>query len=226
MRLSPETIERLAAEYALGTLRGPARRRLERIAQRDPAVEQALLRWSGRFARMDEADAATPPPDVWRHLEQRLFAPRARPAGRRTWGWLSFAAAVIAAAALALMLPLSEPQLLQPVAVLQGDPDAGRIVVLADRARRSVEVAVLRPASVPADRVLELWAVPADGSGPRSLGLVSASASTRLSLPAQFELSGDRYTALAVSVEPPGGSPTGAPTGPVIMSGELARRVM
>ena len=65
-------------------------------------------------------------------------------------------------------------------------------------------------------RALELWAVPPKAA-PRSLGLVSAQAATTL-------LRSDIVRgaqALAVSVEPAGGSPTGAPTGPIVSVGSI-----
>jgi anti-sigma-K factor RskA len=72
-------------------------------------------------------------------------------------------------------------------------------------------------------RVLELWSVPAEGrGGPVSLGLISANGATVLDpkrIPAGLLL--QRTDLLAVSVEPPGGSPTGAPTGPVVFAGKL-----
>jgi anti-sigma-K factor RskA len=57
---------------------------------------------------------------------------------------------------------------------------------------------------------------------PRSLGLISAQGVTVLSrerLPKTLLEGGT--DALAVSVEPPGGSPTGVPTGPVVYAGKL-----
>ncbi len=72
-----------------------------------------------------------------------------------------------------------------------------------------------------ADRVLELWSVPPQGN-PSSLGLIAADGLTvldRRRLP-QTLLKGGT-AALAVSVEPPGGSPTGTPTGPVVFAGKL-----
>jgi anti-sigma-K factor RskA len=72
-----------------------------------------------------------------------------------------------------------------------------------------------------AGRVLELWSVPAQGA-PRSLGLIKANGTTVLSrerLPPALLKGGT--AALAVSVEPPGGSPTGVPTGPVVFAGKL-----
>jgi anti-sigma-K factor RskA len=79
----------------------------------------------------------------------------------------------------------------------------------------------LTPVALTANRVLELWSVPPQGA-PRSLGLISASGTTVLPrdrLPAGLLKGGT--AALAVSVEPPGGSPTGAPTGPVVFAGKL-----
>jgi anti-sigma-K factor RskA len=63
--------------------------------------------------------------------------------------------------------------------------------------------------------------VPPQGA-PRSLGLISAQGVTvlpRERLPKAL-LEG-ATEALAVSVEPPGGSPTGTPTGPVVYAGKL-----
>jgi anti-sigma-K factor RskA len=83
---------------------------------------------------------------------------------------------------------------------------------------RIVTLATL--ASNPA-QVYELWALPRDGKPPVSLGL----------LPRQGDIArqlNDTQSAallaagkLAVSIEPPGGSPTGAPTGPVVMVGVI-----
>jgi len=67
-----------------------------------------------------------------------------------------------------------------------------------------------------AGRSLELWALPASGA-PRSLGLISA---RDASVVQRGRVSKD-VTGLAVSLEPAGGSPTGAPTGPVLFVGEL-----
>jgi anti-sigma-K factor RskA len=78
---------------------------------------------------------------------------------------------------------------------------------------------VLRPlgeVSLTAGRALELWAVPAKGA-PRSLGLVQASGATTL---LRAQLLSDT-AAFAVSVEPAGGSTTGAPTGPIVSVGKL-----
>jgi len=62
-----------------------------------------------------------------------------------------------------------------------------------------------------------------DGRAPVSMGLVPASGTERLTLREPAGTALQNIPALAVSVEPPGGSPTGAPTGPVILTGRVER---
>ena len=69
-------------------------------------------------------------------------------------------------------------------------------------------------------RALELWLI-APGEQPRSLGLIEAGKPVRINVPADLAGRVRADAALAVSIEPPGGSPTGLPTGPVIASGKL-----
>jgi anti-sigma-K factor RskA len=86
---------------------------------------------------------------------------------------------------------------------------------------RSLVTRPVQPVALQAGRVLELWSVPPTGA-PKSLGLIRADGSTlvaRERLPASLLKGGT--AALAVSVEPPGGSPTGAPSGPVVFAGKL-----
>jgi len=123
---------------------------------------------------------------------------------------------------------MNNPPPAQPpvVVVLQGTgADAigsgGHIVASLSGDGGALVTQPLTPVAVTADRVLELWSVPPQGA-PRSLGLISASGTTVLArerLPAGLLKGGT--AALAVSVEPPGGSPTGAPTGPVVFAGKL-----
>ena len=94
--------------------------------------------------------------------------------------------------------------------------ERGRAIVAAMRCgachQLPAEVAV-QPVALKPGSSLELWAVPPQGA-PRSLGLISASGLTvirRDKLPKAL-LDSRNTAALAVSVEPPGGSPTGAPT--------------
>ncbi len=109
----PELRERLAAEYALGTLRGPARRRFERLMQGDAALRQIVRDWEMRVNLLAEsAPAVSPPAHLWPAIERRLVGvatAAAKPLSARVRWWeligfwrpFGFAAA---AAAIALAL--------------------------------------------------------------------------------------------------------------------------
>jgi anti-sigma-K factor RskA len=72
------------------------------------------------------------------------------------------------------------------------------------------------PVQVAGGKALELWMQPPDATAPKSLGVLPASGrlATLPSMPANG-------TALFVSLEPAGGSPSGAPTGHIAFVGTL-----
>ena len=72
---NPSLVEQLAASYALGTLRGGARRRFESLARDHAAVRAAALIWQGRIASVAELQPqAAPSPAVWKRIENLVNA--------------------------------------------------------------------------------------------------------------------------------------------------------
>ena len=72
---NPALIEQLAASYALGTLRGGARRRFEQLARAHAPVRAAALIWQGRLASVAELQPqAAPSPAVWKRIENLVNA--------------------------------------------------------------------------------------------------------------------------------------------------------
>lgn len=225
----PERADRLAAEFVLGTLRGRARRRLQALLPAHPALAAAVRRWEARLLPLAERMPATEPrPEVWRRIEQRVFADLAASGSAvRAWWqrlglWQGAAAAgLVATVGLGLVLGTQPPALPPVVVVLSANPDAAAVMNASFVASLSADgsALVLKPVNVPAieaTRAFELWAVPPQGA-PRSLGLVSASRGVTL---LRANLLGNT-AAFAVSLEPAGGSPTGAPTGPIVSLGKL-----
>jgi anti-sigma-K factor RskA len=218
--------DRLAAEYVLGTLRGGARRRFDALLPAHPLLRGAVADWQARLAPLaDSVPAVEPPAHLWSRIEQRLFGDETQtrvPWWRRLGLWQGLATTATVAA-IGLGVLLSQPQPVQPpiVIVLNANPDAAGVVPARFVASVTPDgrALVLRPVdavALDANRALELWAVPGQGA-PRSLGLVQPDQATTI-LRTQLL---DNTAAFAVSLEPAGGSPTGAPTGPILSLGRL-----
>jgi anti-sigma-K factor RskA len=223
--------EALAAEYVAGTLRGPARRRFEALLPAHPVLRAAVHEWEQRLMPLTVVvEPQFPRAEVWQRIERQLWPDSAAVAAPRWWQRLALwrgvsALATVAALGFGLLLTLPPPAQPPVVVVLQGTGGAAQgvntFVASLSADGRSLVTRALLPVDLEANRALELWAVPPQGA-PRSLGLISADGSTvvpRDRLPASL-LKGDT-AALAVSLEPPGGSPTGTPTGPVLYAGKL-----
>jgi anti-sigma-K factor RskA len=222
-------LDLLAAEYALGTLPARARTRLERIAGDDPVVQGALRQWERRLARLaDGAAPIQPSPRVWTSLARRLGFDEvadAAPWWRRLGFWRPFALASFAAAfalAVTLLAPRTERPAESIVVVLAGPDARPALIASVPSGDRILAVKALAPVAVPAGRALELWMLPGQGA-PRSLGLIPASGVAQVRLPVPPEIAFRGIDALAVSLEPATGSPTGLPTGPVLYTGRLER---
>ncbi len=161
-------------------------------------------------------------------IEDRLFPDRAAPAASpvRWWERLALwraASGLATAAAVALFVVGGQvpPPQAPIIVVLGAQPEVAQALNASFVASVSGDgrALVLRPLNAPSlspQQALELWAVPAQGA-PRSLGLVQAAGATTL---LRAKLLSDT-AAFAVSVEPAGGSTTGAPTGPIVSVGKL-----
>ncbi len=224
----PDRANALAAEYVLGTLRGRARERFERLARTDRALTDAVRTWEERLLPLaEQLPPIAPPARVWAAILARI---RGAPAARASiwsslglWRALAFASLATAVAlAVVLLKPLPEAPEGALVVVLAGTDAKPALVASADRLGRTLSVKPVARVDLAADRALELWMLP-DGGNPRSLGLISATGVVRVALPGPADQALRNIPALAVSLEPRGGSPTGQPTGPVLYSGPVQR---
>ncbi|HUP28684.1 MAG TPA: anti-sigma factor [Usitatibacter sp.] len=225
-KLSADLAHALAGEYVVGTLRGGARRRFESLAREDAAVAAIVRRWEAGLTPLAERIAPVEPPArVWRAIEQRISA--ARPAasahsGAGAWRAFGFLAGGIASVLLAAFLWLSQGPRGEPlfVAVLNSAEAEPRMVVSMHQPD-ILRVSVMRPWPKHEGRGLELWVLPNEGA-PRSLGMVNNATGDTIIRITSADPRVRGAKALAISVEPPTGSPTRQPTGPVLCSGPIA----
>jgi anti-sigma-K factor RskA len=232
MRLdAPDIVDFIAAQYVLGTLSARTRSRVQTLMRVNRQLADAILSWEERLLPLSESVAPViPPARVWAAIRQRIESGRA-PAESPTSIWdnsrLWRGLAVVGlATAVALAVVVFTPPVERPeqtlVVLLAGEDAKPALIASADRTGRTLLVKAVAPVEVAADRTLQLWALPPAGN-PRSLGLLPSSGVARITLPATADATLASVPALAVSLEPLGGSPTGLPTGPVLFSGPVQR---
>ena len=164
-----------------------------------------------------------PPASVWKDVERRVGLANTR-AGVGLWRAVaaSFAAAALVFGLLFFATPPPEPRT-DYVIVLQDEAQSPQWFLSGSRESRNVVATAVNVQPPPADRDYELWMLPDDGSPPVSLGLLGQSGETRIALSVDQQQILASTTTLAVSLEPQGGSTTGAPTGPVLFTGAIIR---
>ena len=229
---NPELRDRLAAEYVLGTLRGPARARFDALLRYDHDLRRAVTQWEARLTPMAAAAAEIEPPArVWQAISRRI-------AGKTGGGWWSSLAlwrglalaGTSCALALAVFIgnvPRSEPPMAM-VAVMNDEKGLPAMVVswppMKSMREPYIRVKVVQEHPVmDAGTSWQMWMMPDSQAAPVSLGLISTDRDQVMKLdPALVSRMGNAW-AIAMSVEPAKGSPTGAPTGPVIFKGRCVR---
>jgi anti-sigma-K factor RskA len=234
MSLSPQD-DMDAAEYALGTLDSAERATIAARRLREPELDQAIQGWEARLSPLAESiPALDPPQDYLAAIEARVAGglPGATaPAGnivdltRRLARWrIGAIAASGLAAALALGIGLRESaRLAQPhqfVAVLQKSADQPAFMVTVNLDTRDL---IVRPVSAPpqAGKAYELWIIDDKIGSPKSLGVIDASNVTATPKLGAYDRAIVQDATYAVTVEQPGGSPDGKPSGPPVFVGKL-----
>jgi anti-sigma-K factor RskA len=221
--------QKLAAEYVLGTLKGGARRRFESWMFQDADLRNITAQWRQRLEPMAEfAGDVKPPRHVWSGIERRLNLKK-QGAGWRFWlseslaFWRTLGLVSSGLAALLLVAVLNrgaDVPAISYVATLTDDKTQTALLVTADQRHHALDVRLLGAAPVPADKSLELWAVPKSGA-PRSLGVLAANGGR---FPLTDKAIGVDVALLAVTLEPKGGSPDpNGPTGPILYKGAWMR---
>jgi anti-sigma-K factor RskA len=230
-----EELDNDAAEYVLGTLPADERARFAERLRTDPTLRAEVNRLQARLSPLDDLAAPVPPrPEVWATIERQtlptaaanvaaesagsnVFALRRR---LNLWRGSTFIAGALAAGLAAIVVldrtavaPVVEGG--RYVAVVDSDGHEPALIAEVDTVAGIIRVRSLK-AETPQGKSLELWHVE-EGKQPRSLGILKAG----LDAQSIEDTAGAASGLLAVSVEPEGGSPSGAPTGPIVYTGRL-----
>lgn len=229
---NPTLRRMLTDEYVVGTLQGPARRRFERLIQMDAAWREEVETTAQRFNVLIEPLPPTPVPNrVWEQVQQRTMPSPPRTVRLSWWErlgfWRGFA---LAASALSVLLAVYiaftalSPAPATYIVVITDDAQQQASWVMTTEAEASrLTIEALKPNPLPAGRVFQLWVKLPNETPVRPVGLISASGRTTLSVATSLATHLGTAEKFGVSVEPPGGSPTGQPTTPAQYHGKLIR---
>ena len=216
-----------AAELALGLLEGDERAAALRRSLADPAFARDVERWRRQFGSLFASipDVA-PAPDLGDRVIARLDGPAGRPTG--VWKPLAIAASLVAAGLSGLLVMRPAPA---PAPVVVAATPAPMVAAFMIEGHKAPIVATYDsaggmlsmpgPMPIPEGKSAQLWAI-VDTGAPHPLGLFRE-AGERVEAEAKSPAPMPAGTTFAISIEPLGGSPTGAPTGPVVGSATLIR---
>lgn len=232
--------ERLAraGDYVLGLMEPAARIEAERDMQRDPAFRDAVERLAARMSRLDDtAGSEDVPTSMWDSIQTRIATepqdqPRRNlpandagtansPANGMARG-LAWAASLVFALGLGYAGGKAMQETPEPVVlVVLQTPDNNLGAVFEAFADNSVRIIPLENFEVPQDKVMQVWTLYDPKVGPVSLGTLDSAAMTTLKgQPLPTPAADQLYE---ITLEPSPGSPTGKPTGPILVKGFAKR---
>lgn len=219
----------LVAEYVLGLLSPSEYDRVHRLIENDQALRAERDFWVSRFSALNEGYEDVPAPDrLWAGIEARAFGDTRAPAKSGFWEsllvWRGIAAGALAIAVAAIGFNLLQPRpdvsslTTQLVAALEEEGSNVKFVALYDGTGQ-VRLTALSGDAVP-EKDFELWAIQG-GNNPVSMGVIPANQRSTVSIAPEVMAGWGAGSVLAITLEPKGGSPSGAPTGPIVAKGAV-----
>lgn len=222
----------VAAEYVLGVLPADERQRATRRIDVEQGFARLVDRWEFHFASLSVAYAAVEvPAAVKAAIDRRLFAAggasaassSARGLASSLAFWRTLAVAALAALALYVALPFfSQPAEIPQrrlAASLAADGSDVRYLAVYDGRTDDIGLSHVS-GTAPQGSDFELWVIEGQ-QPPVSLGVIPQGASVRMPVSEILRAKIASGAVFAISVEPAGGSTSGAPTGPVVAAGDL-----
>lgn len=215
--------EALAAEYVLRLLDAEAERAFKARLDQDPALREQVIYWEVTLADIAE-DLPEVTPDA--ALRAKVMRAVGTETPQRAVGWAKrwFALpsfAVVALVAVFVFGPLLRTPAFDPTLHATLISEDGTLHIEAGYAPNGLLFKVIPERVTPAPgRALELWVIGAQAGAPVSLGVIPTDHEITFEISAEIAALIDGGV-LAVSDEPAGGSPTGAPTGAILATDEF-----
>jgi anti-sigma-K factor RskA len=215
--------EALAAEYVLRLLDAYAEQAFEARLRNEPELREQVQFWEAEFAALaSDLLEEAPPSSVRSKLMAELKGEEAYPTRKWALGWLAFPGlAAVAVAAFLVFSPMLSGPAFDPTLHATLISEDGAVHIEAGYAPNGNLFKVIPVQGEAATgRDFELWVISENAVAPVSLGVIPADRESLFEITPELAALIDGGT-LAVSDEPEGGSPTGAPTGAILATDEF-----
>ena len=233
----PELLDRLAAAYVFGTMSARARRRFRSIQLALPAAQQAVQIWEQRLMPLAQSVPPEPPSAaVWTAIERRTGGRESQTVASTWAAWLKpvlgVAFGMVATLGVVRLFPMAVmpvDEIVQERGILPASyvglltDAANNPVVLASSTRhgRIMSIKMLRKVEVPAGKVLQLWALPKEGTA-FPLGVVPSEGKGSFTMTDTSEKLLSSVPRVAVSIED-GPARAGATPAPYVLTGNCVK---
>jgi anti-sigma-K factor RskA len=241
---NPEVFERLAMNYVVGSLQGPARKRFESLMEQHEFLRAVVDGYETRFASLVELlPEEKPPARVWKNIQQEINAQEASETSVTEKQSLSLAdittadswwqrlfhkgfafAAVLILASVVLLTQLpsdTDSNIVQVVADLSTKEQEKLAHVVVDKENMKLSIELARVMTPPEGMEARFWCMPKNGGKPMNMGVLQVAGKTEMKIDKKVWRGIIDASKFAVSYEPVGSSSSG-PTGHMIMEGKLA----
>jgi anti-sigma-K factor RskA len=229
MTFPREDLDRIADEYVLGLLDDDDISRVEAQMEHNADLRRAIAASRERFLPLDtSAEAVAPSASLWQRIDDGLSAAPApvsatvRPSATNdntAFPWKRTAITSLAASLLLTVgLGWSLMRQVDPVVIAILLNDAGEPqAIVEDFSNEHASVRLLADFTVPEGKTMQVWTLPNRDTGPVSLGLLNEHRSASLATPRLPKPTDEQL--YEITLEQSGGSPTGRPTGPILVKG-------
>jgi anti-sigma-K factor RskA len=231
-----DDIDALAAEYVLGTLGREERLAVSERRAVDPALDAAIGAWEHRLGPLVEVvSPVAPPAGLYNKIRAQIslsshvisLKSREQALTRRAnrWRGMALGMTAIAASLVGVVAWQDYERRQMPtqyVAVLQTGSSRPAFLLTVDTKTNMFVISAIAAPKAP-EKSYEVWAVYDPAEKPKSLGVMSEGDMAMHPMMGGEEHDKFMNATFAVSLEPEGGSPTGAPTGPVLFTGKLVK---
>jgi len=233
----------IAAEYVLGTLTAGARRRFETMINSDAKIRATVDQWQQRLNVLGAGLTPVPvPKNIYPKIKARLgflsesenlrqtnltTKPKGLLALWRNSAIMATLVSLVLASVLVLTLTTTQPikkgavddlgQTL--ISIVNNTKNQAAWVIRSDITQGKINIKAITTQAIAPRKSFELWLIASNSKTPISLGLISNQGTTQLILKPSIRKNFKHAKALAISLEPAGGSTTGLPSGPILYQG-------